>query len=432
MVVGTPLGPGEGWRAPLPELAAAEPARFLRRLNRFVAEVEYRGRIQEAHLPNPGRLWELLSPGVPLFVLPGRVGGLPLRVVGTERMGRPVLLDTGQANDAAERLLRASALPGLEGARILRREAACGESRFDFLLERDGRPLWLEVKSCTLFGRRGALFPDAPSERARKHLKGLAALPPGEGGVLILVQRGATEWFLPDYHTDPAFSAALRSVRDRVEIRVAALDWDEGFRLASPPRVLPIPWEILEREDRDSGIYLAILRLDGPARIAVGSLGEIDFDRGHWVYVGSARRGLAARLARHGRARKALHWHIDYLRESAAFVRGIPIRTSDPDECGLARAVGELARASDSSDPVTPPCSRRSSVPGFGCSDCGCPSHLFRFDEDPIRDPRFVELLLRFRVDRLDEFVSLSDSAPPVRREEIFSRRFSLEAFSDR
>ncbi len=399
----------DSWRDPLPELAGAWPARFLRRLDRFTAEAESEGRVRRAHLPNPGRLWELLFPGTPLWVLPGRPGGLPLRIVGAERRGRPVLLDTGRANDAAERLFRAAALPGLEDVRILRREATRKDSRFDFLLERRGRPLWLEVKSCTLFGERGALFPDAPSDRARKHLEELAALPPeADGGVLFLVQRGDAEWFLPDFHTDPAFSAALRAVRERVEIRAVALDWEEGFRLASSPRLLPIPWEVLEREDRDGGCYLAILRLDEPARIPVGGLGETDFDEGFWVYAGSARRGLTARLARHGRVRKSLHWHIDHLRRRAAFVRGIPIRTADPDECGLARAVGALAAE------AAPP-GRGFSLPRFGCSDCDCPSHLFRFPEDPIRDPRFVRLLLHLRVDRLEGLLpSLDPAARPL------------------
>jgi len=66
----------------------------------------------------------------------------------------------------------------------------------------------------------------------------------------------------------------------------------------------------------------------------------------------------------------------------------MPVRASTDLEHDLAAALGKLAGWT---------------VPRFGSSDCSCPSHLFGFRENPIRDPRFVDMLLRFRIRRLEK-----------------------------
>jgi len=95
-------------------------------------------------------------------------------------------------------------------------------------------------------------------------------------------------------------------------------------------------------------------------RVSIGRLGEFDFPAGDYVYTGSARRNLEARVARHLRREKRLRWHIDYLL-AAPGVTVSEVRRSDVAECALNQAtVG------------------RAPVPGFGASDCrqGCGSHL--------------------------------------------------------
>ena len=119
----------------------------------------------------------------------------------------------------------------------------------------------------------------------------------------------------------------------------------------------------------------------------MGSLGEVDFSAGYYLYVGTARRALTKRLERHLRKRTTAHWHIDYLKGYAEKCTAIPIRSSTPLEHELARAVGMIADGC---------------VASFGSSDCGCPGHLFRFAEDPLRRQSFIDLLLYFRIDRLE------------------------------
>lgn len=113
------------------------------------------------------------------------------------------------------------------------------------------------------------------------------------------------------------------------------------------------------------GTYALVLRSEGRAGVQIGRWGCLDVRRGYYLYVGSALGpgGVRARVARHCRERKTRHWHIDYLREcadiSAVWYRHAP----DRDEHRWARAAAGL----DACEPV----------PGFGCSDCRCVSHLF-------------------------------------------------------
>jgi sugar fermentation stimulation protein A len=333
---------------------------------------------------------ELLLPGVPCRVeeCPSAVRAVPRTLVAVERMGRPVVLHTHLTNAAARFLLERGLVPGLEGTTIVRAEAPRGHSRFDFLLDRGGRKVWLEVKSCTLFGRSIAMFPDAVTERGRRHVEELASLPEGEeGAVLLVVQSPDAVAFLPDYHTDPAFARTFLSARGKVSFHPVAVRWDEELSLLPWARPLPVPWPLLERELCDGGAYLLLLELPRRARIAVGALGEVDFPEGWYVYAGSARGGLSARIDRHRRLRKNLHWHVDHLRGACRFAAAFPVMTADDLECALAAAVRELAGAE---------------VPCFGSSDCGCRSHLFRFGEDPRRLPAFQALIQRFRIDRLE------------------------------
>ena len=110
------------------------------------------------------------------------------------------------------------------------------------------------------------------------------------------------------------------------------------------------------------GIYLIVARLPCPASLRVRSGRVFGLAAGYYGYAGSARSGLAPRLARHLRQDKRHHWHVDFLLARAgvsAIVCGV---TTEKLECDFARRLAAGLRA----------------VPGFGASDCGCPSHLFR------------------------------------------------------
>jgi len=365
------------------------PAKFIRRLNRFAVECDLKGETIIAHLPNPGRLWELLIPGVCVYLAPNNRGtGKRYSCVAVNKAGRIVLLHTQMANTVARLLIEEGLIPGLEGARVKRTEVRWGRHRFDFLLEQENQQLLLEVKSCTLFGERVAMFPDAVTVRGKNHVLELARMQEENlsGGILFLVSTRHVSYFSPDYHTDLTFSQALIEARERLFIKAVGISWQEDLIPEGPLKDIPIPWEVIEQEAQDRGAYLLILEVPQAFQVPIGSLGTCFIRAGFHIYVGSARANLKKRLERHLRCHKKPFWHIDYLRPYAVRATALPIRTARNIEHELAYAIQTFAQIS---------------IPRFGASDCHCPTHLFFLDHHPLEDREFLELLAHERMDYL-------------------------------
>ena len=250
---------------------------FLRRPNRFVAECLLDGKTVRAHMPNPGRMRELLFPGVTMWLAEGNEAKrtTAYSVVAVERDGQAVVLETLASNRIARELLARRAVPGWEDWQVASAEVKEGLHRFDFLLENSsGETMLLEVKSCTLFGETGAMFPDAVTARGSSHVRTLTQLAQNgrRCGVLFIVHAEKAEWFLPEYHTDPAFAAALSAARPYVDIRAMGISWKHGFSLGAA-RSLDIPWTVYEQEGADGGVYMAFLEILADCRLQIGSLG---------------------------------------------------------------------------------------------------------------------------------------------------------------
>lgn len=391
----------------LPRRDAPEPpplrdARFRRRRNRFVVEIELARdtggwEATTASLPNPGRLGEILLPDVVLGVAPGPPGGRHPWKVMSARLpsGETVFLDTTGTNYVARYLLENKLIPALSGYEVERAEAPLPgtRSRVDFLLRRCSgvktadtlapELRYLEVKSCTLFNGSFAMFPDAVTDRGRRHVEELAET--GAGAVLFVVHSDQVRWFVPDFHTDLLFSRSLASARHRLPIIPVGVRWNADGTIARINSGIEIPWDLVEPHLEDRGLYAVLLSSTGGS-VPVGSLGTIALQAGWYLYVGSAKRGLTARLNRHRRrGRKNLHWHIDYLREVTRWVEDYPIRKPSDAEYSDGELVAAFATIADST------------VPGFGASDSSADSHLFYFSRDPRRSRSFVELILRER-----------------------------------
>lgn len=118
------------------------------------------------------------------------------------------------------------------------------------------------------------------------------------------------------------------------------------------------------------GTYILAIDLDSDLEIRVGALGTILFPAGTYCYVGSAMGGLDQRLSRHLTREKSMRWHIDRLTSAASDVRAFVSFPDPVPECGLARMAEE--------------CGMAPSAKGFGCSDCGCRTHLFSCDADSL------------------------------------------------
>lgn len=267
-------------------------ATFIERPNRFVVNGRLdTGEVVRAFLPNPGRLQELLLPEATIFLVPEAPESkrkTRFTMVGVEGEDAPIFLHTHVNNDVARHLLVHNLVPGLAGATIVRAEVPLGRSRFDFLLEQDGAPIYVEVKSCTLFGNGVAMFPDAVTERGRRHLEELDELAASgiRTVVLFIVHSGNVHCFMPDYHTDPAFSATMLASRHRVSVIPMAVTWSDDFVIEESPRCLPVPWEYIAREAGDRGNWLLIGHVDGDAEWADG----------YYMLAGWCPDNLAARL----------------------------------------------------------------------------------------------------------------------------------------
>ncbi|EEG77830.1 sugar fermentation stimulation protein [Dethiobacter alkaliphilus AHT 1] len=190
------------------------PGVFVRRLNRFVAEVEYGGQLWQAHIATSGRLGELLVPGAEVLLeksaKKNRRTAYSLRVVRYQ--GVWVSIDAQIPNRLVAKGLQEGLLPPFAECEFIRSEPAYAGGRFDFLLSDAGQATYVEVKSVTLVEEKVGLFPDAPTERGRRHLQHLGELAKGgcRCAVIFVIQRDDAEAFTPNERTDPAFAGELR------------------------------------------------------------------------------------------------------------------------------------------------------------------------------------------------------------------------------
>ena len=137
-----------------------------------------------------------------------------------------------------------------------------------------------------------AMFPDAVTARGTKHLLELASLSRKglDAAVLFIVHAPDVRYFMPEHHTDLVFSQTLLSVKDRVMAKAVSVGWNDDLTIGNDVRELTIPWDMVKRESHDSGSYIVILRLEQDRRISIGSISDIKFRKGFYLYVGSAKR----------------------------------------------------------------------------------------------------------------------------------------------
>ena len=386
------------------------------------------------HCPNPGRLLEFVIPGTELLLERRRASprasrrahdradgdGRPLPDGGQGTVGRgdvdgrlaPDGLQTGAGRPdrgpktqwtavafryrdkmvplfsaRANSVVEQGVLPVLfPAARHIQAEYTLADSRFDFMVQDEaGIAHLIEVKACSLVEEGIAMFPDAPSERAVKHIEELAELAK-EGyrcHILFVIVHGNAERFIPNLHTDPEFSAALSRAARVIQVHAVTLEADEQGQGRIINMNVPVDLSFGSLAEANKGSYLIALELPDEIQVEVGSLGTVYFKAGWYVYSGSAQKNLSQRIARHLRhVRKQAHWHLDYLTAHAGKIVGLPIASYDNLECELADTLKRIG-----GEPV----------PRFGSSDCGCESHLFYFSAPPLKNRDFLTVLFYFR-----------------------------------
>lgn len=371
-------------------------ARLVARPNRFVVLARAPDdRLLRAHCPNPGRLSEILVRNATVILerrTAARTAATDYTLVGAYYQGRVVPMYASRANAVAERLVVPTLFPNVTA---VEREVRVGASRIDLRITDDRFVHMVEVKAVTLVEEGIALFPDAPSARAARHVAELAecASPRVRSHVLFCIMQQSATLFAPNVHTDPDFALAVDRFRDSVAYHAAVIATEPDGSARLYRRSVPVSLAPVAFVKADSGCYVLQLEVVSPRSIHVGALGRISFPRGFYLYVGSAQKGLSARIARHMRkTRKTKRWHIDYLRNHTGKPRVVRIYGAR-NESAIVR---DLAREA------------ASTVRGFGASDSPEPSHLLYFGLgtecsmagsdttlEPLKRPEIVAILLR-------------------------------------
>ena len=124
------------------------------------------------------------------------------------------------------------------------------------------------------------------------------------------------------------------------------------------------------------GIYVLVISVERDFQVNVGALGILRFEKGSYAYVGSAQNCLEKRVRRHLGKDKKKFWHIGYLLSDTR-VTIQKVLTQEVGKLGECKLADRL-------------CRKGFPVPGFGCSDCKCKSHLFK-----IRSYEFLKKRMR-------------------------------------
>ncbi len=204
---------------------------FVLRRNRFLLTAELPGgTLTDVHVPDPGRLRELLYPGNRILILPAPAGTsrrTRWSLLGARDPTGWILVNTGFHRSISEELFTGPFSP-FEKAETIRAEVVSpsGGSRFDFLLNGG---LWVEVKGCTLKRGKMAMFPDAPTTRGRKHVDELAEMARSglRTAVVFLVFVRGVDYFTPNGDTDPGFARSMeKAAAAGVAVRCVQLSFD--------------------------------------------------------------------------------------------------------------------------------------------------------------------------------------------------------------
>ncbi len=215
---------------------------FLERPNRFIAYADLAGRTETIHVKNTGRCAELLIPGASIYV---QESDNPARktkwdLIGVEKGARMINMDSQVPNKVVQEWVEAGNLA--KDIRLVKPEASFGNSRFDLYVETGERKIFIEVKGVTLEENGVVQFPDAPSDRAVKHVQELGrAVGEGyEACVFFVIQMKGVRYFTPNMATHPAFCQALKKAKAS-GVRILAYDCQvsrDSIQIADPVQVV--------------------------------------------------------------------------------------------------------------------------------------------------------------------------------------------------
>ncbi len=219
--------------------------KVLKRINRFVVEVEKEGKVLRAHITNTGRLGELLVFGRKGFCVPTVGGKTDCRLSAVEEKGKTfALIDTQLQMRAFEEAFKRGFLSWLKPDRfsLVKRNYRVGNSLIDYLFgSKEGKRLLLEVKSAAMRSEDNfGMYPDCPTERGRKHIRELLKKP-SEGGILFICALKGVKGFKPYREGDPEIYNLLREAKKKgLLLKAIGIAFEKPNRVVLEEGDLPV------------------------------------------------------------------------------------------------------------------------------------------------------------------------------------------------
>jgi len=189
-------------------------AKFIKRPNRFIAHVLVDGKEEIVHVRNTGRNREILVEGTKVILEksknPDRKTAYSL--IAAYKGDMLINIDSQIPNAVVFEGIINNKISALQNVNNIKREVTYGNSRFDIYFEKENSKGFIEVKGVTLEEDGLAMFPDAPTERGRKHIEEMAAAVANgyEGFIIFLIQMKGVKAFSSNFSMDPKFSEELR------------------------------------------------------------------------------------------------------------------------------------------------------------------------------------------------------------------------------
>lgn len=189
---------------------------FIERPNRFLAQVDIEGSTYLVHVKNTGRCKELLVPGVKVFLEKSRNPKRKTQysLISVYKGNQLINMDSQVPNAVVKEALELGLIQEIGRTSFIKGEVTYADSRFDLYYELEGGTRgFIEVKGVTLEEGGIALFPDAPTARGEKHIRGLMEAKKAGYQVWIcfLIQMHQVDLFIPNHKRDPKFSEALKA-----------------------------------------------------------------------------------------------------------------------------------------------------------------------------------------------------------------------------
>ncbi len=215
--------------------------RFIRRPNRFIAEIELNGETVICHVKNTGRCRELLIEGATVILQRASGGNrrTAYDLIAVYKGENLINIDSQAPNKVFYEWVKSGCFT--ENVTLIRPETVYGDSRFDLYAEAGERKIFAEVKGVTLEENGVAMFPDAPTERGLKHLRGLidAKRNGYEAYAVFVIQMSGCKYFTPNRKTDPEFADAIRKAyNEGVEILcLSCTVTEDSLAVADDPNI---------------------------------------------------------------------------------------------------------------------------------------------------------------------------------------------------